>query len=150
METKRVGSICNTTWSRLATESVVPPVMKSPRPIFLNPMRIRMPVGALTSIGHRVTGILLAAAIPVSVYLLDLSLRSDQDFAVVNSWLGWWSVKVFAVISIWALSHHLLAGVRHLLSDFGVGSTLPAARRSAWMVNAGGVAVALFAGVALL
>lgn len=123
---------------------------KSPRPIFLNPMRIRMPVGAWTSIGHRVTGILLAAATPISVYLLDLSLRSEQHFAVVSSWLGWWAMKVFAVISTWALSHHLLAGVRHLLSDFGVGSPLPAARRSAWMVNVGGVVVALFAAVVLL
>lgn len=109
-----------------------------------------MPVGAWTSIGHRVTGILLAAAAPIGVYLLDLSLRSEQHFAVVTTWLGWWPVKVFAVTSIWAFSHHLLAGGRHLLSDFGVGSPLLAARRSAWMVNAGGVAAALFAAVALL
>lgn len=121
-----------------------------PRPIFLNPMRIRMPVGAWTSIGHRVTGILLAAAAPVSVYLLDLSLRSEQHFALVSSWLGSWAVKGLAVILIWAFSHHLLAGIRHLLSDFTVGSPLLAARRSAWMVNAGGVAVALFAAVVLL
>jgi succinate dehydrogenase/fumarate reductase cytochrome b subunit len=35
--------------------------------------------------------------------------------------------------------------VRHLLSDFGVGSPLRTARRSAWFVNLAGVAVALFA-----
>jgi succinate dehydrogenase / fumarate reductase, cytochrome b subunit len=112
-------------------------------------MRIRMPVGAWTSIGHRVSGVLLAAAVPIGVYLLDLSLRSEQHFAVVSAWLGCWAVKWFAVMAIWALSHHLLAGVRHLLSDFGVGSPLRAARRSAWAVNVGGVAVASFAAVVL-
>ena len=46
-------------------------------------MQIQMPVGAWTSIGHRVTGILLAVGVPVSVYLLDRSLRSEQAFADV-------------------------------------------------------------------
>jgi succinate dehydrogenase / fumarate reductase cytochrome b subunit len=125
-------------------------VTKYVRPIFLNPMRIRMPVGAWTSIWHRVTGVLLAAAVPIGVYLLDLSLRSEQHFALVSMWLGLWAVKLLAVISIGAFSHHLLAGVRHLLSDVGVGSPLRVARRSAWAVNAGGVVVALFAAVVLL
>jgi succinate dehydrogenase / fumarate reductase cytochrome b subunit len=48
------------------------------------------------------------------------------------------------------LAHHVLAGIRHLLSDVDIGSQLPAARRSAWIVNVGGVALALFAAAALL
>lgn len=118
---------------------------RSPRPVFLNPMQIQMPVGALTSIGHRVTGILLAAAVPVSVYLFDLSLRSEQGFADVSAVFEHLVVKAVAVILLWALSHHLLAGLRHLLMDFNFGSPLHAARRSAWLVNLGGVAVALLA-----
>lgn len=123
---------------------------RSPRPVFLNPMQIRMPVGAWTSIGHRVTGVLLAAAVPVSVYLLDLSLRSEQAFVQVSALLENIAVKGGAVILLWALSHHLLAGIRHLLSDFNVGSPLRAARRSAWVVNAGGMAMALLAAGVLL
>ena len=38
---------------------------------------------------------------------------------------------------VWVLAHHLLAGVRHLLSDVDVGSQLVWARRSAWAVNLG-------------
>ena len=41
-----------------------------PRPAFFNLVQIQMPVGALTSITHRVTGILLALGIPYGVYLL--------------------------------------------------------------------------------
>ncbi|MBC7955747.1 MAG: succinate dehydrogenase, cytochrome b556 subunit [Cytophagales bacterium] len=123
---------------------------QSPRPVFLNPMKIRMPVGAVTSIAHRITGILLAAAVPVSVYLFDLSLRSEQAFAAARTVFEHMAIKAVLVIVIWALSHHLLAGIRHLLSDFNLGSPLRTARRSAWLVNAGGVAMALLAAGALL
>lgn len=118
---------------------------RSTRPVFLNPTQIRMPVGALTSIGHRVTGVLLAAGVPVSVFLFDRSLQNEQGFADVSVLLGHGAVRVAIVLVVWALAHHVLAGVRHLLSDFDVGSPLRLARRSAWFVNLGGVAVALLA-----
>ena len=123
---------------------------RSPRPVFLNLTQISMPVGALTSIGHRVSGILLAAGVPVGVYLLDRSLRNEQGFTEVAGWLSYGAIKAALVLVVWALAHHMLAGIRHLLSDFDVGSPLRRARRSAWFVNLGGVAVALFAAGALL
>lgn len=124
--------------------------MRSTRPVFLNLTQIRMPVGALTSIGHRVTGVLLAAGVPVGVFLLDRSLQTEQGFADVSGLLGHGPVKVAVVLLVWALAHHVLAGVRHLLSDFDVGSPLRVARRSAWFVNLGGLAVALFAAGTML
>ena len=123
---------------------------RSSRPVFLNLTQIQMPVGALTSIGHRMTGILLAASIPIGVYLLDLSLQSEQAFAEVTGLFTSGAVKGVVVILVWALAHHMLAGVRHLLTDFNVGSPLRLARRSAWLVNMGGVTVALFAAGVLL
>ena len=41
----------------------------SRRPVFLNLMQIQMPVGALTSIGHRISGVVPAASVPVAVHL---------------------------------------------------------------------------------
>ena len=109
-----------------------------------------MPVGALTSITHRVTGILLALGIPFSIYILDQSLRGPESYTWSIGLLDTWAFKAPAIVLIWALAHHLLAGIRHLLSDIDVGSLLPAARRSAWIVNAGGLVVALLAAGALL
>jgi len=43
---------------------------KRRRPVFFNLARIQMPVGALTSITHRVTGILLALGVPALGVLL--------------------------------------------------------------------------------
>lgn len=123
---------------------------RSSRPVFLNLTQIRMPVGAMTSIGHRVTGVLLAAGVPVGVFLFDRSLQSEQGFADVSGLLGHGAVKWAMVLLLWALAHHVLAGVRHLLSDFDVGSPLRLARRSAWFVNLGGVAVAAMAAGVLL
>jgi succinate dehydrogenase / fumarate reductase cytochrome b subunit len=123
---------------------------KRRRPVFFNPLQIQMPVGALTSITHRVTGIFLALSIPFSVYTLDLSLQSPQGYAQVIAWFYKFAFRATAVVLVWVLAHHLLAGTRHLLSDVDIGSQLPAARRSAWLVNLGGVAVTLLAAVALL
>lgn len=122
----------------------------SARPVFLNLTQIRMPVGALTSIGHRISGIVLAAGVPMGVYLLDRSLQDERGFAEVTGLLGHWGVKVAMVLVVWSLAHHVLAGARHLLSDFNVGSPLRLARCSAWFVNLGGVTVALFAAGDLL
>ena len=116
------------------------------RPVFFNLMQIQMPVGALASIGHRLSGVLLAAGLPVAVYLLDISLRDEQGFAEVTRWGNSWAFKGAAFLLAWALAHHMLAGVRHLLTDISVGSTLYRARRSAWAVNLGGVAIALLVG----
>ncbi len=123
---------------------------RPPRPVFLNLTQIQLPIGALTSIGHRIAGVVLAISIPFGVYLLDLSLRDEHAFATVMGWLGQGAVKAWVVIVVWALAHHLLAGVRHLLSDFDVGSPLLAARRSAWWVNLAGASVAVLAAAVLL
>jgi len=116
------------------------------RPIFLNLIQIQMPVGALTSIGHRMTGVLLALSAPIAVYLLDISLRNEQGFVEAMAWVNSWAFKGAAIVLVWALAHHMLAGVRHLLTDISAGSTLHSARRSAWVVNLGGVLIALIVG----
>jgi succinate dehydrogenase / fumarate reductase cytochrome b subunit len=119
-------------------------------PVFLNLLQIQMPVGALTSIAHRVTGVLLALGVPFAIYLLDVSLDSQQGYARVADMFDRWFVRIAAIVLIWSLAHHLLAGIRHLLSDIDVGSRLSAARRSAWIVNVCGLTVAVLAAAALL
>ena len=117
----------------------------SSRPVFLNLMRIQMPVGALTSIGHRISGVVLAASVPVAVYLLGLSLRDAVGFAQVSALFAQSPVKALTVIVVWALAQHSLSGVRHLLTDFDIASPMRVARRSAWFVNLAGAAVAALA-----
>lgn len=116
---------------------------KEQRPVFFNLTQIQMPVGSVTSILHRITGVLLALGIPLSLYLLQLSLQGPSGYEQVAGLFNQWAFKGLALLLIWALTHHLLAGVRHLLSDIDIGSHLPAARTSAWIVNCGAVVIAL-------
>ncbi len=119
------------------------------RPVFLDPRHIAMPVGAITSIGHRISGLVLAISVPLTVYLLALSLRDERSYATALNLFRHPAFRLAVVGVVWAFAHHVLAGVRHLLSDFDIGSPLRSARRSAWVVNVCGVALALLTAAAL-
>ena len=118
---------------------------KLSRPVFFKLTQIQMPVGALTSITHRIAGIVLALGIPSGFYAVHLSLASVQSYEHLTRLANTGLFKAALILFVWALSHHLLAGVRHLLMDIGIGSHLASARCSAWSVNAGGVVMALLA-----
>jgi succinate dehydrogenase / fumarate reductase cytochrome b subunit len=106
-----------------------------PAPVYLNLLRIRFPVGAVTSIAHRISGVLLFLSLPFLIYLLDQSLQgsggSDKALATVQN--GWFEAGF--TLLVWSLLHHLLSGIRFLLIDIEQGITLQQARRSAWLVN---------------
>jgi succinate dehydrogenase / fumarate reductase cytochrome b subunit len=113
------------------------------RPIFLDLTRIRQPVTAIISISHRISGILLFFALPFVIYLLDRSLRNPVGYEWARDILHRSGVKLLAVLILWGLAHHLFAGLRHLLSDVGLGVELNEARLTAWLVAAGSVIVLL-------
>src|SRR5207244_10887951 len=92
------------------------------RSVFFNLARIQLPVGALTSITHRITGVLLALGIPFCIYLLDLSLQGPSGYSQLLALLDSLAVKGAVMVLTWALAHHVLAGIRHLLSDIDIGS----------------------------
>ena len=112
-------------------------------PVYLNLLRIRFPVGAVTSIAHRLAGVLLFSSLPLLIYLLDLSLQDSAGFDRAVSYLqtGW--LRAGSVIIAWSLFHHLFSGIRFLLIDMDNGVSLQQARRSAWLVNIAGLAMTL-------
>lgn len=113
------------------------------RPRFLNLTAIRFPVGAIASIGHRLSGLLLAALLPFVPGALASSLRSEKAYeAFWSAWDSPWALPVVLLVT-WAFLHHVLAGIRHLLMDVGVGARLPQARASAWTVLVAAFVLAL-------
>ena len=113
------------------------------RPVFLNLLRIRMPVSAIQSIMHRIFGVLMVLLLPLAIYLFDLSLRSPQDFERVSEFLASPAVCFIGAIPVWALAHHLFAGIRYLLLDVEWGLQKNSARLGAWLVNIAGLLVLL-------
>jgi succinate dehydrogenase / fumarate reductase, cytochrome b subunit len=110
-------------------------------PKYLDLLRIQMPVGAVLSIAHRISGVLLFLALPLMVYLLGLSLQGPAGYARVLDWLSSLPAQLWLILLAWSLFHHLLAGIRHLLLDIHIGVEKPQARRSAWIVNLAALAL---------
>jgi succinate dehydrogenase / fumarate reductase cytochrome b subunit len=107
------------------------------RPRFLNLLQIRMPIGAVASIAHRISGVLLFLILPAAVFLLELSVRSHEGFNQARAILHAPLVQLLGLVLAWALLHHLLAGIRFLLLDLEIGIERKQARASAWLVNLG-------------
>lgn len=117
------------------------------RPVYLNLFKIRLPVAGFMSIVHRATGVLMILATPLLIYLLALSLRDADSFAAVAAFISSVPGRFLLFLGMWALFHHLLAGVRYLLIDVDVGVDKPAFRHTAWgVLIAAPVVAALVAG----
>ena len=123
--------------------------MKDQRPVNLDIGTIRLPVTAYASITHRVSGVFLVAAAFILLALLDLSLRGPDGFARAGELLQAPLARVVLWAIATALIYHSVAGVRHLIMDFGVGETLEGGILGARLVFAITVVAALAAGVAL-
>lgn len=113
------------------------------RPVFLNPLRIRLPLPGWVSILHRVSGVLLFLCLPLALLALDRALSGPEAFDAVRRTLEQPAMRLLVLAAVWALAHHLFAGIRHLLMDLHFGVSLATARRSALAVALGGGLVAL-------
>lgn len=104
------------------------------RPFFLNLIKIHLPVTGFVSIFHRISGLLLFLAIPFSIYLLDLSLQGANGFKQAAELLTYPLLQLVGLILLWSIVHHLIAGIRFLLTDFDIGLEKHQATRYAWLV----------------
>ncbi len=117
------------------------------RPTNLDIGTMRLPITAYVSILHRVSGVATFFALALLLWLLDTSLASEQGFASVKSLFNEPLLKFIVWGSLAALAYHLVAGLRHLVMDMGIGEeTFDSGRLSAWL--AAGVAVITIAAIA--
>lgn len=123
---------------------------KKPAPKFLNLIKIKLPPGGIASIGHRISGVLMFLSIPFIGWEFGRSLESEQGFREVRDCLQSTPVIVLSLLLVWSLSHHLLAGVRHLFLDVGIGVDKSPANATAWLVNLGALLITALYAVSLL
>ena len=102
-----------------------------PRPVNHNPLNYKFPITAIASIGHRISGVLLFIAIPFALAALPSLKGTEENFNQLAS-----SVSGMGGVLLWlflgALFYHLLAGIRHLIMDCGIGETIQVAKVTAW------------------
>ena len=121
--------------------------VKSQRPVNLDLRTIKLPITAYTSILHRISGVILFVGIAVLLYALDKSLASEEGFEQVKACM----TSPLAKLVIWgllsALLYHLVAGVRHLIMDMGIGETLEGGKLGSKIVIVISVVMIVLAGV---
>ena len=92
--------------------------------IFKDVRTYRMPIAAVVSILHRISGMIMFLLLPFVLWMFDTSLSSEISFAqfsaAFTAGLGFvpgWFVKLVVLALIWGYLHHFIAGVRHLYMD---------------------------------
>ena len=104
------------------------------RPKNLDLTTIRLPMPALVSIMHRVSGAFLFLLLPLLLWALQQSLAGDQGYQQVLAIFKHPIVKLFLILIAWAFFHHACAGIRHLALDANLGLRLKYARASSQAV----------------
>jgi len=104
------------------------------RPVYLNLIKIRLPLMGMVSFAHRVSGVLLFLFLPYAVYLLDLSVQSAESFAAVKQLLDQPLMLAVQLLVLWSLAHHFFAGIRFLLIDAEIGVEKSQAQIGSWLV----------------
>ena len=105
--------------------------VKDTRPVNLDLTTVKFPLPAITSILHRISGVGLFLGIGVVLYFLQLSLESEAGFERVLELLRATPVKLTIWLILAGLLYHLIAGVKHLLMDWGLGESREGALRGA-------------------
>ena len=85
------------------------------------------------SIMHRITGVGLYFGIVLLVWWLTAASISNSYFDFVQGFFGHWFGRLVLFGFTWALMHHALGGLRHLLWDTGRGFDLKVVE---WLVRA--------------
>jgi succinate dehydrogenase / fumarate reductase cytochrome b subunit len=94
------------------------------RPVNLDLSKFHFPLPAITSILHRISGIIIFIGVAFMLYGLELSLSGEAGFSQISDLLDSFLAKLITWGILSALLYHLVAGIKHLLMDMGIGEEL--------------------------
>jgi len=96
-------------------------IPKQPRPTAPHLQIYKLPLTAVISISHRITGVFLTSGLVLAVALLIVLAQGEGAYLSMQEITRFWLVKCVYWGFIFALFFHLCHGVRHLFWDFGAG-----------------------------
>jgi succinate dehydrogenase / fumarate reductase, cytochrome b subunit len=97
----------------------------------------------MMSIAHRITGAALYFGTLLLAWVLIAASTGPDAYAMAAYFLNSIVGKLILFGFTWALFHHLLGGVRHIIWDTGYGFTHPQREWLAQATLAGGIALTL-------
>ena len=103
------------------------------RPVYIDLRKINLPVSALISITHRISGMyVFFITLPLMLALIYFSTESESSFNDLSLFLKDYKFMLgLIVLSFCILWYHFLSGVRHLIMDAHIGESLLASKYSA-------------------
>jgi succinate dehydrogenase / fumarate reductase, cytochrome b subunit len=104
--------------------------MMAKRPLSPHLQIYKLPLVALLSVAHRLTGVFLILGTVLLAYWLLALASGPGPFAKATAALTSWGGKSALIAWSFALFFHLFNGVRHLFWDAGYGFDLKTADRS--------------------
>jgi len=123
-------------------------VARRERPISRHLTVYRPPITMTMSIIHRITGGALYFGTLLLAAWLIAAASSQATFDWVNWAFGSWLGRLVLFVYTWALLHHMLGGLRHLVWDTGTGLEKHTASKLAWATLAGSIVLTLLIWVA--
>jgi len=117
------------------------------RPVNLDFKTIKLPLPALVSIMHRASGVVVFFSIPILLGILSCSLESESSFNELKDTLDGFFVTMVVWGAVGALLYHIVAGVKHLFMDFGIGETLEGGLKGARITIVVSAVLIIFMGV---
>ena len=115
------------------------------RPVNINLFKIRLPMSALISITHRLSGIyVFFVTLPLSIILFQKALTKSSYDAISLLIQTSSFFSTFVYFSFLIFLYHILTGFRHLLMDIHIGENLKASNMSAIFVISLWLVVSIF------
>lgn len=109
------------------------------RPLSPHLQVYRLTITMLMSIVHRITGTALYFGMVIPAVWLLAAAMGPAWFEPVNGFFAGILGRLILIGYSWALIHHLLGGIRHLIWDTGRGLTIETAKNLAWASIIGSV-----------
>ena len=118
------------------------------RPLSPHLQTYRWTLTMVLSIVHRATGVALYFGTLLLVWWLVSAASGPAAYANVQAFTGSWIGRLIAFGYTWALMHHALSGVRHLIWDLGYGFKATEREWLTWAALIGGIALTILLWVA--
>ncbi len=102
----------------------------------------------MMSIAHRITGASLAVGFLLLTWWLVAVSAGPEAYAIVSHFFANIAGLVLLFLFSWALIHHMLGGIRHLIWDTGRGLDKTSIEIFAWLTIIGSIVLTIIVWIA--
>ncbi len=116
---------------------------RRPRPLSPHLGIYKLTMTMAMSIAHRISGGALYIGVLLLAWFLIAASTDAATFGVFSAFIESFVGRLVLFLFSWALFHHLIGGLRQIVSDAGYGLDAPLRDQLAWATLIGGFALTI-------